>query len=105
MYNLNAEEIMMVDGGGDGGYGEVIGCSIVGGVAAVGAGLVTKNSNIVSTVSSIVTGSCMVAAQGGNNGNQGGSTSNVGSGGYMGNGLQSGGGMMGSPTGGMGNGY
>ncbi len=62
---------------------------------------------VFSTSASIATGICTTAmsGNGNSNGNQGNRTSNVGSGGYMGNGLQSGGGMMGSSTGGRGHGY
>ncbi|MFB9144626.1 hypothetical protein ACFFUO_17995 [Vibrio artabrorum] len=85
MYNLNAEEIMMVDGGGDG--AALIGPAVRGIAKWAAGGMAWE----VAT---------NPGSQGFNNGTQ-----NISGNGYMGNGLQTGGGMAGSPTGGQGYGY
>lgn len=92
MYNLSVDEISMVDGGEDGGkmFGtpqQIIGGIIIGEVWSAG-----KQAYNLPT------------PQTGPNSNVAAGLNNSG-GAYMGNGLQTGGGMAGSPTGGRGYGY
>lgn len=94
MYNLSVDEISMVDGGGDGGYVSAVFCAAVGGVAGALTGYATRNPNAINTVTSMVTGVCMVA-MGNSNNSSGNQTAAVSSGSYNGYGLSSSGGMMG----------
>ncbi|MFB9217786.1 hypothetical protein [Vibrio sinaloensis] len=92
MYNLSIDEISMVDGGGDGSKMFGTPQSIIGGIII---GEVWNGIKSVYSHNSPQTGPSAAVAAG----------MNVSSGGYMANGLQSGGGMAGSPTGGRGYGY
>ncbi|GAL12341.1 hypothetical protein JCM19233_3333 [Vibrio astriarenae] len=89
MYNLSVDEISIVCGGGDGSkmFGTpktVIGGIIIGEVWGGIKGAFGHNAGQTGPSTSVASGM------------------NVSSGGYMGNGLQTGGGMAGSPTGGQG---
>lgn len=90
MYNLNQDEIMMVDGGGDGGY-SMSGAAAIGTIARGTVNYWGRNT---------VKNAARDLAGGGGNIN-----TNVSQGSYQAYGQISGGGMAGSPTGGRGYGY